>query len=438
MLKKILAASPQSAFGELLRLSLEKGSDYRVYLVRSGSEVLSAISRENYNLAILDAEIKDQPLVPLLQNLHAQQPQMRIVVIPQAEGNTRQSLKTVTIDGFLEKPININELMQLAKKLTTDFGDISYSIPLPNYESVAQKITVDTKWIEDHDTFQQNLFRLATRTAARAIFVMKGEVLWAQASQEDAVFNHQVIDLFLRSRDKKIHLDLVKIFRQTPQKPTWLMYATALISNYILIMVFDAQLPMNAIRGHVIRMANGLSNASLFDVHTQDETGFFKTLQSRELNAESDQGSSGSEEIESIQPPPITEAGTEKIRDSDDHHQVTCVLVPRLKQNQLVGDLSESLKISMPQICQDNGWQLIDLTVRPDYLQCTLGMDDFSQKDQALLILRQKLTEMITTQFPVYQAQGEFWVENILSTTIKRPLSNAALRNYIDQTQSRS
>lgn len=397
--------------------------------------MLSTISRENYDLAILDAEIKDQPFVPLLQNLHAQQPQMRIVVIPQAEGNTRQSLKTVTVDGFLEKPINVNELMQLAKKLTADLGEFPYSIPLPKFEPVAQKVTVDTKWIEDHDDFQQNLFRLASRSAARAIFVMKGELLWAQASQEDAVFNHQVIDLFLRSQDRKVHLDLVKMFRQAPHMPTWLMYATVLISNYILIMVFDAKLTMNAIRGHVIRMANGLSNASLFDIHTEDESGFFKSLQTRELGVETDRGSSKNAEREGVKPPPIP-TSIDKIRGSKDFHQVTCVLVPRLKQNQLVGDLSESLKIWIPQICQINGWQLVDLTVRPDYLQCIFGLDNINHIGKAALILRQKLTEMITKLFPVYRAQGEFWVENILSTTERQPLSNAALRNYINQAQS--
>jgi DNA-binding response OmpR family regulator/REP element-mobilizing transposase RayT len=436
VLKKILAASPQPAFGELLRLSLEKGSDYQVHLARNGGEVLSAISRDNYDLAILDAELKDQPFVPLIQNLHVQQPQMRIVVIPQTAGITRHSLKAVSVDGFLEKPININDLQQVVKNLTADLGDLPDRVVLPKISITETKDPIEAKWIGDYDLVQQNLFRLASRSAAQAVFVMQDRLVWAQASRESAVFNHQVIDLFVRAWDRKTHLDLVKVFREGPDKTTWLLYATSLIHNYILIMIFDAQIPMHKIRGHVIRMANGLSNASLFENHGDDEAVFFDLLKENDV-AESDQNPSEIRNIGGVKPPPLPTEFFEE-QPKAELHRITCVLVPRLKQNQLVGDLKESLKVWIPQICQTNEWQLEEMIVRPDHVQCAI---DFSDKNLEVTVpqtLRQKLSEMIFKLFPAYQAQGEFWVENILFTTEKQQLSNAALRNYIRQVQSGS
>lgn len=400
MFKRILTASPQTAFGELLRLSLEKGAAYRVSLARNGSEVLTAISHENYDLAILDGDLKDQPFLPLIQNLRVQQPQMRIIVIPQVSGNTRDSLKSVSIDGYLEKPININDLMQLVKELTTDYGDLPEKLVLPRVPRTVIKNPVETKWIEEHDSFQQNLFQLASRSVAQAVFVMRGQLVWAQASRENAVYNHQVIDLFLRAWDGKSNMDLVKVFRETREKPTWLMYATSLIENYILVMIFDARIPMREIRGHVIRMANGLSDVSLFESHQDEETGFFNSLK----------------DIDAIPIGQLEHAENPAPANQNDQRTpvktIICVFAPRDQQVRLVGGLKDSIKTWLPGICERHHWQLVELNIRPDHLRSIISFTEPEDKNTIPGVVQKELSEMTNNYLPKYSGSENFWISN--------------------------
>jgi len=237
VLKKILAASPQSAFGELLRLSLEKGSNYQVQLAHTGSEVLSLISRDNFDLAILDAELKDQPFAPLIKNLHIQQPQMHIMVIPQTAGITRQSLKEVGVDGFLEKPINFTDLLRMVEKLT---GEEEINMPTVVSPAISDnRKPIEAKWVEDRNEVQQNLFRLAARSPAEAVFIIQNRQVWSQTSKQNQDFNIQVIDLFARAWDHKTSLDLVKMFRFGENGRKWLMYATSLVQDFVLVMILQ-------------------------------------------------------------------------------------------------------------------------------------------------------------------------------------------------------
>lgn len=432
MSKRILAASPQTAFGDLLRLSLEKGSDFSVNLARTGSDVLTAISRENYDLAILDGELKDQPFLSLIQNMHLQQPQIRIIVIPQAAGNTRESLNAVTVDGFIDKPINLNDLVGLVKDLSSDFNDLSQKMVLPQAPRVLVKNPAETKWIEDHDPFQQNLYQLASRSVAEAVFVMRDQLVWAQASREDAIFNHQVIDLFLRAWDGKSRLDLVKVFRQTRDKPTWLLYATSLIENYSLIMIFDARIPMREVRGHVIRMANGLSDVHLFESSKDEETGFFKSLKELEI------AQSAENEKSKPEPANYSGEGLSKPNVSDgklhiDEPAITYIFIPKDRANQLVGSLKEAIKQGFAKWDNDSGWKLNKLVIRPDHLECSFDIQGRSQSKDIPAALQNLLESLVFTIPSNNGSNGKFWDENPLILAARKVVSRGQIQDYIQK-----
>ena len=90
--------------------------------------------------------------------------------------------------------------------------------------------------------------------------------LWVQASRMDNDLNQKVVDQFVRAWDKRSSLDLIRYFRDKDGVNTWMLYATGLVKQYSLAMVFPGVSLLHEVRGEVIRMANGLCDASLYDI----------------------------------------------------------------------------------------------------------------------------------------------------------------------------
>ena len=69
MASKILIATPQPEFGELIRLNIEEGGEYEATLVKTGREVMELANSTRFDLVILDASLPDKPFIPMAQNL---------------------------------------------------------------------------------------------------------------------------------------------------------------------------------------------------------------------------------------------------------------------------------------------------------------------------------------------------------------------------------
>ncbi len=418
MPKNVLAVSSQPAFGELLRISLEKSGNYRVKLLRTGSEVLSTTGRESFDLAVLDADLKDQPIVPLLQNLRLQQPHIKIIIIPSTDAAVQHALTTVKVDGFLPKPFNLADLMQLAERLTSGSPLVPTRSPSPVFSTPEGHSQIDTKWIEDRQQVQQNMFRLSLQSATNGVFLFQGNELYAQASKLEHIIDHQIIEIFLHSWDKKTSMDLIKFFRDKAEKKKWLLYATILVKEFILVMIFAADLPLHEVRGHVIRMANGLSNASQTSEARDDVMKFLGDLEEKiqieqaERDAEEMPASLlNDENVEaSMAPSPQPEAVQNGVGDQGaDQRIISCVLTLKVKNLQMVGELAERIKYWVTEICNVHKWMLVELQIQPDYLLCATRMFQSTEPVDPPTILRSKLSDLIYKLYPLIKNQGELW-----------------------------
>jgi CheY-like chemotaxis protein len=65
--KSILVTSPDRAFAELLRSSLEESGRYRVHQAVNAREALAVVEEGGFDLVILDAEIEDEPVAAVGQ-----------------------------------------------------------------------------------------------------------------------------------------------------------------------------------------------------------------------------------------------------------------------------------------------------------------------------------------------------------------------------------
>jgi ActR/RegA family two-component response regulator len=419
MTKNVLAVSSQPAFGELLRISLEKSGNYRVKLLHTGSEVLSVASRDVFDLAILDADLKDQPIVPLVQNLRLQQPQIKIIVIPSAVEAVQHTLAVVKVDGFLPRPFNLADLMQLAERLTVDNPIVPFRPPSAVFQAPEGHSPIDTKWIEDLQQVQQNMFRLSLQSPTLGAFLFQGNELHAQASKLDHQVDHQVVEIFLKSWDKKSSMDLVKFFRDKVEKKKWLLYATILLREYILVMIFPAALPMHEVRGHVIRMANGLSNASQSTQAPDDVMKFLGNLEDKVQEEQVDQDIARAPKpvasAPAIQIPPqlpIVEPSRVPAKGTSREIRISCVLTLRLTALQFAGEFAERIRHWIAEICNVKKWVLVELDVQPAFLLCSVRVGDQEEPVDMASHLRSRLTDLIYKLYPLLRTQGDLWETN--------------------------
>jgi CheY-like chemotaxis protein len=118
MAKNILVATPQPAFGELLRLSLEESGRYRVRLVQTGGEALSSAEHIVFSLAILDASLAEPPFRYVAEGLRDRQGDIRLLVIPPLEGPAAPEISAARPDGCVSQPFYAPYLLETIDHLT--------------------------------------------------------------------------------------------------------------------------------------------------------------------------------------------------------------------------------------------------------------------------------------------------------------------------------
>ena len=115
-------------------------------------------------------------------------------------------------------------------------------------------------------------------------------------------------------------------------------------------------------------------------------------------------------------------------------YDVTFVLVPRSVDHQLLGDVSVRLYSWLITICETYGWQLDDLSVRPNFVKWTLC--DFPETliSEMLAIIRSETSKKILREFPEFQQDGQardFWSTGYLVDMKNREISSQAVLSHL-------
>lgn len=117
-----------------------------------------------------------------------------------------------------------------------------------------------------------------------------------------------------------------------------------------------------------------------------------------------------------------------------------CVLLPRLPQHHLIGDLATFLNRCVVQVCKAFGWQLEHLSVRPNYLHWVTVIPPGTSPGHMVRIMRDHASHRIFTQFPQLSrenASGDFWAMGYLIVNGKYPLSHHLVEDFITKTRLR-
>jgi len=117
-----------------------------------------------------------------------------------------------------------------------------------------------------------------------------------------------------------------------------------------------------------------------------------------------------------------------------------CVLVPRIPQHHLVGDLAIYLNQWIVQLGLAFGWRLEHIAIRPNYLHWVAAVPPATSPGHMVRNLREHASQRIFAEFPRLAREnpsGDFWAPGYLIINGQKPLSHGVVQDYIGKTRIR-
>jgi REP element-mobilizing transposase RayT/CheY-like chemotaxis protein len=122
------------------------------------------------------------------------------------------------------------------------------------------------------------------------------------------------------------------------------------------------------------------------------------------------------------------------------HLSYACVMIPRLPQHHLTGDLSAHLANWMRQLCLAFNWRLEYLAIRPGYVHWIASMPPSTSPGYLMRMMRQHTSQRIFSEHARLREEnpsGDFWAPGYLIISGVQPLPGHIVKEFIEQTRQR-
>ncbi len=122
-------------------------------------------------------------------------------------------------------------------------------------------------------------------------------------------------------------------------------------------------------------------------------------------------------------------------------HRITyaCVLIPRMPQHYLTGDLSARLSALMNQVCLAFSWRLENMTIRPEYMQWIVSVTPEESPSRMIAKIRMLTSQSIfeeSARFARENPSGDFWAAGYLLISRSQPLGVSDIQEFIRRTRT--
>lgn len=117
-----------------------------------------------------------------------------------------------------------------------------------------------------------------------------------------------------------------------------------------------------------------------------------------------------------------------------------CLLVPRMENHFLTGDVNDRISEWVPQICVAFGWRLEHLAIRPEYLQWIVNVPPSTSPGYLMRVMRQQISDRLFAEFVRFKKDnpsGDFWAPGYLIMGGSTPHPPKLVKDFIKQTRSR-
>ncbi|MCU0485779.1 MAG: IS200/IS605 family transposase [Anaerolineales bacterium] len=500
MQKKILVVTATPGFGELIQQALSETGAYRVSLLSSAAEAIGLVQESAFVLGILDSDVEDLPFKDCLQALRKVAPDMHLVLIPPDSDQENLGQQYPGVQGFLSKPFYLPDLLGLVEKTIGPVPAIPLAAPKAEDRkgfSPPPAWLEDVSRAAQHLTglLLGTAAQAALIVKEGQLWAYAGQ-LAQPAAQEIASlvanYSEEERDFQLKPHHEPTRSDLARFVRLGSTGGEYMLYATSLAEKQILALAFDVETPFSKIRSQTSQLARALATQApatqqasrtepLNNAPTErlasptrpvslvprspvqaipDLSGDWIRMENlaKELRDSDGQGQDLEDDPDDLFEKPSTRqngigdfepAPRVPARDTNTPMIVlepaipgvinlvyACVVIPRLPQHTLSGDLVRKIIEWIGQLCLAFGWRLESILVEPGYVQWIVNVPPTTSPSYLMRILRQHTSKRIFAEFPALAQEnpsGDFWAPGYLIMSSPTPPPETVIQEFIQQ-----
>jgi REP element-mobilizing transposase RayT/CheY-like chemotaxis protein len=349
-------------------------------------------------------------------------------------------------------------------------------------------------WLQDVARAAQHLTRLSLETAALAALIIRDGELWAYAGQLSQPAAQELAQTVAHYWERGNGSDLARFVHLDATDGDYMLYATAVSGDMALAMVFDIEIPFSKIRSQASHLARSLASppgsvptptmkteqpegeealdlahlTPLFDdvppaLPDQPQpslaSGIPKTSAAQPLSSAAEDspalrldtlphGRPQAPQSEATMPETVhvplpvesPQYALEPVSPAVCYLSYACMMVPRMPQHSIGGDLAERLSGWTRQLCLAYGWRLDSLVVNPDYVEWVMNVPPTASPSTMMRIFRQQTSARIFADFPALvrdNPSGDFWAPGYLIMSSGQLPPEALVKDFIKQTRRR-
>jgi putative transposase len=418
---------------------------------------------------------------------------MKLILIPPDEGLPDGVYQVLNPHGSLTKPFYMPNLLSTVRqvlaweKTPTADGTEAQSLPKQADAVLPARSTISTRqtppWLQNVEQAAQHLTRLSLGSAALGALITREDQLFAYAGElpQPAVdeLAHAVTDDWANNGGT----DLARFIRLDATNGEYMLYATSLADELVLSLVFDAQTPFSEIRTQAWRLARALVNypnertareEKPADSQSKPDAKPETSPSPREIPVQRPEPVFNGYQLDSTPFEPGQEGFGERVPTTFDimglqndqpdsqrmsesmttestpfapspvspgvsHLEYTCVLIPRMPQHGLAGDLAQRFDQWISQLCLAFSWRLIYLAAKNDHLVWSLQMHPHNSPADMVQRVRQTTSKRIFQEFPhlkINELAEDFWAPGYLVITGSQLPTGPTVQSYLRRVRS--
>jgi REP element-mobilizing transposase RayT/DNA-binding NarL/FixJ family response regulator len=497
MAESVLIVTSSPGIGEVVRRTLVESGRYEVVLSTNPSQGIWHAKVLPFSLAILDVDLaRDQSGISLRElgsSLREINPGIHILALSGSNDPYDPNNQTLAPEGIITTPLYPSSILRIVDRVAGIVqANLTPQVSSPDPAKLSKVEQTDNDlpaWLQDVSRAAQHLTRLSLETASQAALIVSEDRLWAYAGELPQPAAQELAETVVHYWRRNGESDLARFVQLNSDGNEYLLYATALGSGMVLALVFGVETPFSKIRSQVVNLARLLSTPPVIENEVASPAADLHRLPRGEM----DELSGGREEIiddrplfsDIPSPSPETwqdtsvESGWVKTQNEgnsenldsavgatpsilriapgataselEDWKLVTAtagmynltygiLLVPRLPDHYLVGDLADRLPKWVSQLCIAFDWRLEHISIRPDYLQWNASATAETPPAQMVRNIRKHTSQRIFDEFPTLRREnpsGEFWATGFLLVTGSQPPPGQLVQEFIRQTRNR-
>jgi CheY-like chemotaxis protein/REP element-mobilizing transposase RayT len=533
----ILVVTSSAGFGELIEQVLLETGHYAIARARNAAGAMQAIHANQPALVILDCNSEEGSVRDLVDDMRAIKPDVLLVMIPPTDDENLENLEDLHPEGFLSKPFFLPDMIETVEEIISEhqLNDQSPKASPPQPARVSTgplpEQVAAPGWLGDVNLVAQHLTRLTLESASQAALITKADGLWAYAGELPQEAAEELTRAVAYHFSEDVAGDLARYVRLETIETELMLYATSLGGEFVLAMVFDAEMPFSRIRTQASDLAKKLSDQPAPDLSAleamdeavldaeleealagsaeplwedvpspnlpddwlpQRETAGAREnflddlindrplrrhsaqphsvpvmstkLDQDELNQETLPSAAG--QLKTL-PEYIAETMVSRTRDGQELdvtapsrsqtdfkkairlapadpilYDLTyaCVLVPRMPDHYLTGELTTRLSHWVTQLALAFGWRLEQLAIRPEYLQWMANVPPKTSPGYLMRIMRDHTSRRIFTENPRFAEEnpsGDFWAPGYLIMASNQSPPQHLITEFIKETRNR-